>query len=264
MTSAQEALYQEVEPSDPRCWTHPVVLLPVMSMLLALCGIILAGSCTDAFCMWCAVLLYSVAFSGVVLLGGTWILGCKSEKVHSPSSEDAIPYQTDILQLNGGGQILMSHAPGRRTRNCYRSLSADVSRLRHHYGVDIVVTLLSSIELASMSCQSMGACVEAEGMVWMHFDLRDKWIPWNSQAYLSCLVLPLKRYLRSGSRVLVHCHGGKGRTGTLVAALLMTSAGGHQSLWEAIAWMRRVRPGMLRNPLQQMFLLHLRECLQQL
>lgn len=53
-------------------------------------------------------------------------------------------------------------------------------------------------------------------------------------------------------------------TGTLVAALLMTSAGGHQSLCSAIASMRAVRPGMLKNPLQQLYLLHLRNCLLQI
>ena len=258
------AAYQEVEQSGPRCWTHPLVLLPAMSLLFFICGLVVSGCCGDFVCTCCAVLSYLVALGGVSFLGTTWILGHRSPKAYSGGSEEVTLYQTDVLRLDSGSEILMSHAPGRRTRRSFRSLSADVSQLKHHYGVDIVVTLLSSNELEAMSCQNLRACVEEEGMVWMYLDLRDKWIPWNSQEYLSRVVLPVKRHLCARSRVLVHCNGGKGRTGMLVAALLMTSVGGHQSLQGAISSMRRVRPGMLRNPLQQLFLLHLRDTLRQL
>ena len=53
----------------------------------------------------------------------------------------------------------------------------------------------------------------------------------------------------------------QGRTGTVVAAVLMTGAGGRHSLRSAIAAMRAARPGMLRNPLQQMYLIYLRRTL---
>ena len=259
------ASYQEVQRSDPRCWTHPLVLLPAVSLFCIACGSIIQVAGCGALCTSCGVILHLVACGVLALLSVTWLLGYTPKKSEVPCPEEAAPYYADVLCLSAGGEILMSHAPGRRTRQSHRSLSSDVSRVKHHYDVDVVVTLLSLTELESMSCESMGACVEAEGMVWMYLNLRDKWVPWNSQAYLSELVLPLTGYLRSGSRVLIHCNGGKGRTGMLVAALLMTSAGGRQTLRGAISSMRRVRAGMLRNPLQQLFLLlHLYSSLRKL
>ena len=239
------------------------MVLPATALFATGSASLIAGCCDRFLCSLCAVLLYLVTLSVVALLGGAWVLG-HSKKWPEQGSEEITLFEADVLPLDFG-QILMSYAPGRRTRSTHRSLSADVSQLKHRYGVDIIVSLLSPTELESMSYQNMGAYVEAEGIMWMHLELRDKWIPWNSQTYLSQLVIPLTQYLRSGSRVLVHCNGGKGRTGTLVAALLMTSVGGRQTLQGAIASMRRVRPGMLKNPLQQLFLsLHLCDSLRKL
>ena len=56
--------------------------------------------------------------------------------------------------------------------------------------------------------------VEAEGMSWLHLDLRDRWIPWDSEAYLMDLVLPLvdalqadeieERHIKIGQDTALH------------------------------------------------------------
>merc|ERR1712129_29161 len=83
-----------------------------------------------------------------------------------------------------------------------------------------------------MQLADFGALVASEGMVWHHLPVRDKWIPGDTWRFLTQGVAPLVQMLQDGRRVLVHCNGGKGRTGTLVAAALMTSSLGAPCLSE--------------------------------
>lgn len=62
----------------------------------------------------------------------------------------------------------------------------------------------------------------------LHFEVRDKWIPDRTSSFVQQLVLPLAAALMEGKKVLVHCNGGKGRTGTAVAAVLMSGLAGRQ------------------------------------
>jgi hypothetical protein len=54
-----------------------------------------------------------------------------------------------------------------------------------------------------------------------HTQLRDKWFPSSVAAELQ-LVAELTWLLRDGHSVVIHCYGGKGRTGTVAAALLLS------------------------------------------
>lgn len=249
----------------PTCWTHPLVWLPSSLAALLLCGFLLVAVGGAFATAAAAVLLFiAVLLCSVVLV--LWLLGCACcrDEGFKPSaaSTQPEPFHADVLRLpGGGGEVAMSYAPGRQRKQHQRNLQDDVSSVRRDYQVDVVVTLLEQRELDVMNCHHMMESVEQEGMVWHHFQVRDKWVPWNSSAYVQEVVMPLLQRLRSGQRILVHCNGGKGRTGTLVAALLMTSLGGNMSLQAALSAMRAVRPGMLKNPLQQLFLLHLKSTL---
>jgi atypical dual specificity phosphatase len=54
--------------------------------------------------------------------------------------------------------------------------------------------------------------------------------------------------IRGGTKVAVHCGGGLGRTGTLVACYLVTQG---RSAEDAIAEVRRLRPGSVETPAQE-------------
>jgi atypical dual specificity phosphatase len=61
-------------------------------------------------------------------------------------------------------------------------------------------------------------------------------------------VAAIREAVASGHSVAVHCGGGIGRTGTLVACYL---TGGGLSADEAIAEVRRLRPGSVETPAQE-------------
>lgn len=84
-----------------------------------------------------------------------------------------------------------------------------------------------------------------------HFPIKDKWIPKSMNSVMeTCLYIA--HHLLLGHKVVVHCNGGKGRAATVVTSVLML-------IWKikekkAIAMVRSVRPGTIRNPLQITYL----------
>merc|ERR1719160_255782 len=145
----------------------------------------------------------------------------------------------------------MSQSPGRKRKDDQRDLRPDVACIKEKYGFDVVVTLLEKRELEVMVCQDIAEVVESNRMCWLNFPIRDKWIPADTHAFLTHVVRPVAQWVDEGKKVLVHCNGGKGRTGTVVASVLMTRAalGDHRarSVSEAIRRMRECRKGMLKN-----------------
>lgn len=124
-------------------------------------------------------------------------------------------------------------------------------------GVDVVAVLIPGRELAMRGLARLPAalrarrieCISGPGVAW-----RDKWVPSNDLSTLVPLVelaRALAKRLRQGQRVHVHCHGGRGRTGVVVVATLVALG---VPLGEALLGCRRARAGMLRNPIQLLYL----------
>jgi len=169
------------------------------------------------------------------------------------------------------GRISMSVAPGQKMKKSQRDLDTDIKFLKSHHGVDVVVTLLQQREILIMDCANFAQAVNQAGMSWIHYPIRDKWIPMDTALFLKKAVRPVVALLRAGKRVHIHCNGTKGRSGTLLGALLMTRTVGNaclpgtnnainpsRGLVRAISIMRATRPGMMKNPLQQAYLCYLR------
>ncbi len=132
------------------------------------------------------------------------------------------PFQVDFLEAY---KIGMSIAPGRKKGKFFRDLEVDLGEIRDIHKIDVIVTLLrkqdmddlriSSITLESLTNLTdvdMLERIHAAGMESLHFPVRDKWIP-HSMNQFKLLVDEVVERIRGGKTVLVHCNGGKGRTG---------------------------------------------------
>lgn len=251
----------------PCCWTHPLVLVP--GVLTAIWGAVISvwSAWPDGFA-WLGVVIAGVlTLAWISLLAVLWILGCACIRDEGPKSNvDTVtsPLHVDVLRL-GNASLGMSRAPGRKRKGDQRDLGSDIDFLCQEHGFDVVVTLLEDRELRVMECVDMGKVVESKGIQWVHFPMRDKWIPSDTAAFLSRVVQPIANWVGEGKRVLVHCNGGKGRTGVVVSSVLMTSSAlGNErckTFPEAVQRMRACRPGMLKNPLQRFYMWHLRSSL---
>lgn len=80
------------------------------------------------------------------------------------------------------------------------------------------------------------------GMNTIHIPVRDMAAPTQDQ--IRHFVASVDRYISHAIPVAVHCMGGVGRTGTMIAAYL-TAKG--MEPWDAIKYVRRRRPGSIET-----------------
>ena len=107
---------------------------------------------------------------------------------------------------------------------------------------DAGVTLVVNLHARGHSPEVLQRC----GLHELHLPVADFTAP--SAEQLRTGVEAIKRTLQTHQKVAVHCGGGLGRTGTLIACYL-TAEG--RSAQEAIAEVRRLRPGSVETPEQE-------------
>ena len=92
--------------------------------------------------------------------------------------------------------------------------------------------------------------LQAAGLDWLHLSIPESGAP--SQDQMDRAVRFLKASNRAGKAVFAHCFAGYGRTGVIVAGLLIAGGEDPQA---AIARVRRLRPGAVESARQEKFLL---------
>jgi ADP-ribosyl-[dinitrogen reductase] hydrolase len=157
----------------------------------------------------------------------------------------------DSVDAGDGARIGMCHCPGRRLFDTdERSLGADLTTIRD-WGASTVLSLVESHEFARLGVPDFAAEVARSGLLWLHVPITDMQAPgstalaaWRRQRKA------LRDSLQRGDRLLVHCAFGMGRTGTLVARLLVDRG---IDPAEAIARVRSARPGTIETAAQAAF-----------
>jgi len=92
----------------------------------------------------------------------------------------------------------------------------------------------------------------------IELSIHDKWVPSSVSNFIG-VIETIVLQIRQGKVILVHCNGGKGRTGLVVAACLVVLGCLPD---QAVQIVRAARNGMLRNPAQEAFLHMLKSKLQ--
>ncbi|BCU68182.1 protein phosphatase [Sulfolobales archaeon HS-7] len=116
--------------------------------------------------------------------------------------------------------------------------------------IDRVVSLVTDEELEEVwgSVFNYRRELNKRGIELLRFPIADGGAPSVEQS------LEIVQYLEQGKRTLIHCLGGMGRTGTVLAAYLIFKGINAQTAIERI---RLIRPGAIQTVTQEYFLINL-------
>ena len=135
---------------------------------------------------------------------------------------------TDPLKIDampcGNGLIGMTLCPGKHASSAFgtawaRDLALDLNAVVD-WGATSLVSLVERHELSAFRVSNLGEAAEEAGLEWHHLPIKDVHIPderferrWPYSGHV------LRRRLQSEERIVLHCRGGLGRTGTIAARL---------------------------------------------
>jgi len=100
-------------------------------------------------------------------------------------------------------------------------------------GIDVVASLLTSDEIAELELQEEEALSRKEGVEFHSLPIPDRDVP-RSRTAFTRLVRDLETALESGKNVVVHCRQGIGRSGLVLAALLVAAGQGPEEAFRRI------------------------------
>ena len=169
----------------------------------------------------------------------------------------SITHPLQIAELNapGGGLVGITFCPGKcqqfaATGAWQRDLGLDL-RAISDWGAGVLVTLVTSAELTELRVEGLGRAAEEAGLTWLHLPITDVSTPtpeweraWASERGI------VHAELDRGGRVVVHCKGGLGRAGTIVARILVERG---MAPPDAIAVVRSARPGAIETSGQERY-----------
>ena len=129
-----------------------------------------------------------------------------------------------------------------------RDLPIDLGSVRA-WGAQALVTLLEDHEFDLLHVRKLGDMAESAGLDWYHLPIPDMAAPgWQFERRWVYAGVRLRRLLRRGGKVVIHCRVGLGRSGA-IAARLMVELGMPPA--EAISQVRRARPGAIQSSEQE-------------
>jgi ADP-ribosylglycohydrolase/protein-tyrosine phosphatase len=139
------------------------------------------------------------------------------------------PLRVDYLAIEGlRGVIGLTFCPGKKQRGAMsgdwdRDLAADLEAIRSS-GAKALVTLMETDELTAVKVPTSDLSKQSArfGLEWHHLPIRDVDVPGERFEDLwTYSGVRLRNLLIKGEKIVIHCLGGLGRTGTVAARLLV-------------------------------------------
>jgi len=169
------------------------------------------------------------------------------------------PLRIDEVRVPGTrGLIGLTICPGKQQADGLsgtwrRDLDADLRAIAA-WGASLILNLVEEHEMRALGVADTARRLP-EGMAYLRLPIRDAGTPdssWERQWALTSTGLHGR--LRAGERIVVHCKGGLGRTGLVVARLLIEMG---TPPAEAVTRVRRARPGAIETDAQLRYVLAL-------
>jgi len=166
------------------------------------------------------------------------------------------PLRVDNLAIEGlHGVIGLTFCPGKNQRgamsgNWDRDLAADLEAIRSS-GATALVTLMETDELTAVqvSLTELAEKAASFGLEWHHLPIRDVDVPDDHFEDLwTYSGVRLRNLLVKGEKVVIHCLGGLGRTGTVAGRLLVEFGA---TPGDAIKGVRAARAGTIETRKQE-------------
>jgi protein-tyrosine phosphatase len=123
----------------------------------------------------------------------------------------------DIHEISvAGGTVALCQLPGSSG-----NYASDFNRIVE-WKPDLVISLTEPHEMAEFEVSNLGSDLQAKGVAWTEWPVRDYAVPKPAQAVLSASIKnETKTILKGAGRILVHCKGGCGRTGMVVLSFMV-------------------------------------------
>ncbi|WP_159592077.1 dual specificity protein phosphatase family protein [Chelativorans xinjiangense] len=151
-------------------------------------------------------------------------------------------YIIATVPVEGGGRIGVSPLPGR-----VGDLLADVAAIAR-WNPEIVVSMTEEEEMERCGAGDLGSVLADASIDWFHLPISDYGGPAGAaEEAWPALSARLHGVLDEGGGVLLHCHGGRGRSGMIALRLLVERG---EPMEEALARLRAARPGAVEAPAQ--------------
>jgi ADP-ribosyl-[dinitrogen reductase] hydrolase len=152
-----------------------------------------------------------------------------------------------------GGRLGMTFCPGKKDSNGFtgnhdRDLRQDLDVLQRE-GTNVLVSLMEDFEYTRFKVARLFRELQERKIRSIRFPVQDVSVPDSMSAH-ALLVEEVFLAVRCGDRVVAHCKGGLGRTGVLVASVLVYSG---MDAKKAIDVTRATRTGTVQTTRQEEF-----------
>jgi ADP-ribosyl-[dinitrogen reductase] hydrolase len=154
------------------------------------------------------------------------------------------------------GELGLTFCPGKKQPNAMtgswdRNIELDIAAVKA-WGATAVISLLDDFEYEELAVASLPNIYQAN-FQWFNLPIPDKCAPDESwlENWLS-LRYDIKSILANNGKILIHCKGGFGRTGTVAALILIDH--GYTAI-EAINAARKAREFAVETETQEKFVM---------